>query len=882
VALLACAFTSLAATINETNAFLAAYGVFEGKNYPLAEKWFGDFLRDFPKSGGRPEAALLQAQARYFQTNSFGAISLLQTNLAQAGRLTDCYLFWIGEALFQSSNYTAAAQAYARVRGEFPSSTNALAASYNEALAHSRLGNASRVVELLRPAEGAFQHAALARPGDEFVARGQLLLAETQLGLKQYRDGEAALEVLKDRALPAELDWRRQYLKCRFQFAEGRDSEALQTSTGLTEMAVRAEQPRFLAESVSLRASIQEKLGQLEAAGQTYANNLATNVPPEWRRQALLKIVDLNQAQGRTNATIQELERFSEQYPDDSALDVAQETLGELRLAQYYAAMAATNPPASTTNLLQLALTNFNRVITGFPQSALLPKAHLNRGWCWWHLDRVPESLPDFGAAARAMPRSEEQALAQFKWAEVQYQLKDFTNSLNNFQALVTDYAGMPSVRSNLFDQALYKLLGAAIAVGDEAAAEDAVQKILNWFPDSYYSEGSLLRHGQAQDRIGKPAAAREQFLQFLSRYPESVRVPEVKLAIARTYQHEANWTNAAAKLDEWSRHYPTNAALPEAEFERAWAYDLAGQGTNAYRLFTNYVARFSDHANAPLAQNWVANYFLNQGASNPSAYVEAEKNFQRLFLSTNWPASELKYEAGLCAGQVAVARQELKAATNYFLLIINDAACPSNLVGEALFELGNTFFRGGEAADASMTDPWGNAINAFSRLTNSYPTHRRVPLALWRIGNCHVQLAADARQLAIDPKSAAQRYENATNTYQKAIDWLGADFTVRAMSQIGSGIVSEKQNLPDKALEHYQSVVQFEKILRNGETPDPRAVREAGYAAARLLEGQSRWEEAVAIYRRLAEVVPSLRATLEVKIARAQQNAGIGKAVKQ
>ncbi|MBI3875923.1 MAG: tetratricopeptide repeat protein, partial [Verrucomicrobia bacterium] len=225
---------------NETFQFNAASGAFAGGHWDAAERWFGEFFQMFPKSPRRAEAVLLQAQARFFLTNSAGALELLTANAAQAGKWADSYLFWTGEAQFQAGRWEAAAQAYARVTADFTSSPHVLAASYGEALARSKLGQSLRVVELLHRPDGAFQTAARGKTNDEFVARGQLLLAETHLDLKDLPAGEAALQPLREQRLPPELDWRRQYLLCRLQSAEGRNADALQNSGALTDLAAAA------------------------------------------------------------------------------------------------------------------------------------------------------------------------------------------------------------------------------------------------------------------------------------------------------------------------------------------------------------------------------------------------------------------------------------------------------------------------------------------------------------------------------------------------------------------------------------------------------------------------------------------------------------------
>lgn len=869
-ALLLCAAAGLAAqphfaadaTPEERRAFDVALKAFQDGvlGYARAEREFGDFVKSFPASHRHSEAVLRQAQSRYHMTNAAGAAELLTANLAEAGKFADEYQFWLGEALFLGGKFAPAAEAYAKLVATFPSSTNLLAASYNEALCRSKLGELRRVVDLLQPAASAFQRAAKARPRDEWVARGGLLLASTLLDLKDPKAGEAALNFPESLKLTPDLAWRRQYLVCRLQSADHRDELALGNTTALLSLASAAKNPRYSAESVALRGSLLAKLKRYDEAIAVYSVNLTTNAPPEFRRQALLTNIELTFAQNKVADTIRMLEEFSAQQPNDPALDVAQVTLGELRLKDYFTHLdASTNaPPPAATSLLHLALTNSARVITGFTNSPLLGRAHYTRGWALWNLGDPASSLADFRHAAERLPKSEEQAIARYKLGEAQMLLRDFTNAITNFGRVIDQFADLPRVQSTLFDQALYKMLRAAIAVGDLRAATEATRKILLWYPESYFSDRSQLLLGQAMNLQGRPEDARAVFTNLLAHFPQSPLAADVHRAVARTFQQEGNWSAAAAELNRWVARFPSNAALPDVEYERAVLLDRSLATTNAFRLFTNFVARFPAHSNAPSAQFWVATHHYNEGE-----FAAAEANYQRVFQNTNWQQGLLPFEARFAAGRCAYFRGEFKQATNYFLAIINmvnDGACPVEFKPRAYFALGDTYFE----ARFKESDPIGDAINAFTAITNNFPTNAIAPLAAARIGDMHYVRAGTALD-------GAAHYQNATNAYLKAMTWPGADLIARSNAEIGLARALDKLKRTADAVNHLLNVV-YGKNLRDGEQPDPGAMKTAGFEAARLLEETQSWAEALRLYQRLLELFPPLRATLEKKAEHARK----------
>jgi tetratricopeptide (TPR) repeat protein len=211
------------------------------------------------------------------------------------------------------------------------------------------------------------------------------------------------------------------------------------------------------------------------------------------------------------------------------------------------------------------------------------------------------------------------------------------------------------------------------------------------------------------------------------------------------------------------------------------------------------------------------------------------------------------------------------KDARDHFTALVNDNGCPPNLAAEAFFALGDTITRQ-DADPAKPAGKFDEAKEAFSKIPLLYPTNRLVPRAWGRIGDCYFQMAA------LD----AKHYDSATNAYRKVLDSPASDVGARYQALIGLGQVLERQAqarpapesaaLLKGAFDHYYDIVSDAK-LRDGEKPDPFWFKEAGFAAARLAEEQTRWDVAISIYRRMSDVLAPLRPTLEKKIEKAREH---------
>jgi TolA-binding protein len=880
----------LAATEAEERAFQALAKSFADGLYEMVDKEGAELTKQFPESEHLAEAILLQAQARLRLKRYDEAATLLGEKAPAAGKLADEYRYWQAEARLEKGDLAGAAEGFAKVVAEFPESARRLEAVYNEAFARFKLGDVARTAALLQDANGPFQQIAKARAEDPWVLRGWLLLGEALVLANDNRGAEAALNQLAGRKLSPEAEWQWHFLLARIQLADQRVADALSHATNFWTAATNSQRAEVLAEAAAIHAEALERLQQPEAALQVYARNLAGGIPPAMRQRAVQKTIEISLALNKPKETIQRLETFIQQYPQDQSLDLVRFTLAELRFKEYQA--VKTDPgaggpdrAATLTNLLAQARGQFEIVLTNYAQSPLWGKAQLNRGWCLWEegAGRLAECALAFKSASERLPSSVEQATALFKWADCQFQLGDWNGAISNYWLVATNYPTLSEVTNKYTTQALYQIVGAGIAANDLSNASSGLARMLSHDPASEWAARSELLVGQAFSRQGKPQAARAVFTDFSQRFTNSAKLPEVKLALARTYEQEFNWPAALGEYAAWLATFTNQPAVAtglvaQATFDHARLAYQAKPDTNALGLLTNFVARFPDSTNAPLAQYLVGAYYFGQ-----LDYERAELHFQDrlLFQNTNALLDNLAYEARLMAARAAFAGQRYRSVRDYTDWLITNgplyvasSPIPVSIVAQAYLFRGDTFVAESPGGAADNLARYGEAITAFSKIAERFPTNEYAPAAWGRIGDCHFQLAA------LEPAQAVKRYENAAEAYRKAIE-SAQDVATRSRAEIRLGNVlqslaalrpaAEQPPMLDQAFEHYIRVF-YAKNLRDGEKPDTEAVMRAGLAAADLAESQKKWDQALGLYRRLQTELPPLRARMEKKIEQALQ----------
>lgn len=867
-----------AATPVENRTFDAAVQKLNAGFYPQAEADFAEFVKKFPGSPLLAEAVLFQAEARIKLTNYAGALDLLGFYQAQSGKRADEYLFWQAEALSQKGDLPAAADAFGKLARDFPESPRRLEAAVRQALARSRLSEWPRAVALLRETNGVFQAAVRARSTNEMIARGYLLLAEGHMRNAEYAPAEQVLQALATWPLNAQLTWQRQNLLCRLLAATGRAEPALQAATNLLALAASAGAGAFQAESFAFYGGLLEQAARPAEALAAYQRNLACGVPTQWQRQSVTKVTELSLALTNVVEATRALQKFIEQCPAAPCGDLVLLTLGELELREHQVSPSlavvavATNAPA-LTNRLQQALAHFQALTNKFPQSTLAGKALLDAGWCFWLENRMAESQFAFASAITRLPLSPDQAIAYFKLGDTQFRQANFRAAIDSFSAVIDRFASFPQVTNTLVEPALYGIVRAGLAQGDLATASNTLQKIQLWFPNGSYTDRAVLLVGQ---EVGQrdPAAARKLFFEVENRLTNSPLLPELRLAIAHTYELEDHWAEAIDQYAQWLAAFTNHRERARAEYSQARACSRANLQTNAFNLFTNFLARFPNTEFAPLAQWWVAGYYYRVLGDLKAA----EQGYQVIFQNTNWPMTELTFQARMMAGRVAFERGGwTDARRDYFGWLASDTNCPPTLNEEtfrllraqAWIALGDTLV---SQDSTNKAGDYNQALTAYEQVFSLCPSNQMAALAWGQKASCLLQYAR-----------SSEDYAAVSNAFQQVLDAPQADEKARSIAKVGLGVTFEKMaqlrvgaeqtELLNLALSSYLDVF-YGKLLRESEKPDSFWTREAGLKAARLAESLKLFREAANVYQRLQDLFPPLRLEGRINNLRALEQA--------
>ena len=852
-----------AAEPGEAEAFAAAAKASQDGFSERAEKAWSEFLAKFPKSERKPEAILAQAQARHQMKNFPAALELLTTKLPEAGALADQFRFWRGQTLLDMTNYVGAEEAFAELLKNDTNSPLRLNAAVSQGMARFRKDDFTGVAELLGNTNGVFQQLAAAATNVSQVARGALILAESQLRRTNLIAARTALQSLAGKPLPPEVDWDRSQLLARVELAGANPEAALPALTNALTQARALKRPALVAQTLNLEADVHRKLNRLDRAALAYGSIVAEiGMPLDHRRIALLKQVELLATQRVYTNAAGRIAVFLTQNTNEPASDSLQIKAGEFLLEAYRGQTNKVVAPA--TNYLAEARAFFDATIQQHTNSPLLGRAWLNKGWTLWeeheatgNRQRLAEGQASFQVAAEKLPPGDEQALARLKAGDAQFKQEIFSGAATNYEAVLN----VPGVRTNIAGRAAEQLVRAYLAQTNLVAAELALQKSVAMFPGMSFAEQSWLTMGQVSAESGDLPRARALLKDFATKFPNSALKVEAELAHARTFALEGKWLEASELYGKWSAAHTNHPGVAQVEFDRARFTWKAGQDTNAFQAFTNFVSRFPKHPLAAQALYAIGDYYFNPPRQQWSL---AEQNYQQVFQSTNWNRPDLACQARLAAASSAFYRQGYDDAQSYLTNLLN-AACSQDIIAEGLFLLGDVLTEKRITGGTNKLDNFQQAMVPFKRITLMGPTNRFEPLAWGRIGDCQLQLASEY------PES----YTEATNAYFKVLESKRTDVppAARKQAKVGIALALEKRAegrppkeaaaLLDQALTHLLDIV----YAADPNDPPEDWLKRAAQNAARLAE---RIKPAAAreLYTRLMTLIPSMKATWEAKRA--------------
>ena len=825
----------------ERIAFDAASRDFETGLWERATVGFNEFGIRFPKSPLKTEAAL---------------------------RL----LYSQGEFAAGRDDAAGAWESFAAFQRQFPDVPRAGLAAVREAEVRMKSGDPAGAVEVLLKPQGSFVRKAVQGKIAAVAFRGLMVRAEAQTALKDLAAAEASLQEAAAFAGSPVEEYARLSRQLRILENTGRLEVAVAAARRLRDQAARESSlAAYRPEAVAWEGRLLLKQGASDAAAAAFEANTVPGTPPEYFREATLRLAEIHLARSDWIRARERLEAFASALPADPEVNRVRLLLGQTFFRQFVAARSGTKR-TEATGLLASSAAQFQLGLSNAPSTELVGPLLLGRAWALWETgssanapDPVRDAETNFLAAAAMLPRGGTQALARFKAGDCLLYRGDAAGALVQYSQVLEGYLEFSDVQRELGELAAEQAVRAAVLSTNRAAADRGMSRLLAVWPDGRPAKRGGLLFSQYLSKAGDREGARRLLLDFAARFPESSDRADFQLALVASDLRAQLWSNAVIRLDAVIAVNTNRAVVERAEFERAWARAMGTVGTNAVEGLAVVASRYPTNAMTANAHLWIASQYFNQ-----REYIRSEQACLRLITNGFWRGQEPWFRAVFWAAESARKRQSYESALQYLSDLLNDKLTPEALLPAGYFALGELRLGQRSTDPARPLDNFDRALQAFTKAASFDKAPQRAP-ALGRMADCHLQLATQFR--ADSPAESAKRAAELTlaaGLYQQVLGDPGADLAARCQAAMGLGTVREKlaalaaspaqrTALLATAADAYLDIAHG-GLRRQGETLLPAWLGDAGREAGRLLEDLGRFRESIALYTELAGELPAER----------------------
>ena len=466
------------------------------------------------------------------------------------------------------------------------------------------------------------------------------------------------------------------------------------------------------------------------------------------------------------------------------------------------------------------ALESFTALRKNHPPNAVLVPAFLEFARFEVEDRRFDDALAILSEARDLRPEPAALDRVNLLAAEINYRTRRFDAASADFEKVATSDSQLASVA--IFNAAL-----GALQKGDETRFVANVEQLGTKTNDQKSLADLRLEAGLTEAGKGDPRAA-DSLNNFLREFPKSERAAEAWVALAELAFHTnpPRIEEARKDLARAMASKPNPAVQERADYLAIWLEDATpGRETKAIELAKKFVQQHDKSALLPSVRMKLGEIYFRQ-----EDFANAETQFE--LLTEEDPKGPLTERALFFAGEAAmgsITAQSLDRAIVLFDRVVQ-------LNGEFKWAARNE-----EAVIERKLGKPQDALALYDEVLNGAARPAEKREAICGKGDIFFEMAAT------DP----QNYQRAIEAY----DRLAADHDAPAhwhnQALFKKGLCLEKKS--DRA----GAIASFYTILEEGTRSDrPREFfwfYKAGFNAGQLLEADSKWQAAAAIYEKLA-----------------------------
>lgn len=571
---------------------------------------------------------------------------------------------------------------------------------------------------------------------------------------------------------------------------------------------------------------------------------------------ALFALADLHLQMNTPEAGDDFLENFIEHHPADAALAEVFAKLDQLYRAERKPSRRelvrwAGDPEQPRRGLAQwyLARTElragrreearqfFGELLANPGTSAALAEAFLECAQMQRDDRQFDDALKTLQAARRLPLTRPQVERIDFEAARIEYLAGHFDAAASGYETLA--HASPAYAAPAFFNGSL-----AALRLGNSARFLVDAAELTKLSGDEDARAELALQRGLVQAGQNDPHAS-ASLEQFVRDFPQNARVSEALVALAEIEFHASppRIDQARRSLERAAQAKPTDAARERAAYLNIWMEDAAGEGAEAkvIALANDFLRQF---VNSPFASD--VRLKLGETYYRRQDFANAQTQFELVAQQT--PPPPLLERALFLAGESAMQSMGPQALDRALTLFDQVVKRNGDLRWAARNEQAAIERRLGKPQDA---------LALYEEVLKSEARAADKREALCGKGDVYFELgSADAANY----RRALEIFEQLANTPEISAHWRN-----QALFKKGTCL--------DRVQDRNGALAAFYQVLE--EEMRPERLREffwfykAGFNAARLLEEDSKWDSAAAVYQKLVASAGSRSEEARERLAR-------------
>jgi len=395
------------------------------------------------------------------------------------------------------------------------------------------------------------------------------------------------------------------------------------------------------------------------------------------------------------------------------------------------------------------------------------------------------------------------------------------------FDAATADFEQLASSGSQLAPVAMFNAALGALQSGDETRFVANVERLGTKTEDQKSQTDLRLEAGLTEAGKNDPGAA-ALLKNFLREFPKSDRAAEAWLALAELAFHATppRVDEARKDLAHAAESKPAAAAQERADYLAVWLEDATPGGeTKAIDLARKFVQQHDKSALLPSVRMKLGEIYFRQ-----EDFANAETQFE--LLTEEDPKGALTERALFFAGEAAIGSITPQSLDRAIVLL------------DRVVQLNGEFKWAARNEEAVIERKLGkpqDALALYDEVLNGAAKPAEKREAMCGKGDIFFEMAAT------DPQS----YQRAIEAYDRLVGDHDAPAHWRNQALFKKGLCLEKKSDRAGALASFYTIL--EEATRSERPREFFWFYKAGFNAGQLLEADSKWQAAAAIYEKLA-----------------------------